>query len=151
MQDCWCTGVTAVLHQVIDFINYCSITSIFLWFQVRRTCWKLLIPGIILCIHQANERRRYIVTLSLIGWADTQNDPCDICHPLFHFDLFWPNDTIWRHRYGSTPVLVMACCLTAPSHYLNQAMHRPDYLGQINSMSWLLMPWLLASPGHQQP
>ena len=32
----------------------------------------------------------------------------------------WPSDTIWRHRSGSTLVQVMACCLTAPSHYLNQ-------------------------------
>ena len=27
---------------------------------------------------------------------------------------------IWRHEYGSTLAQVMACCLTAPSHYLNQ-------------------------------
>ena len=32
----------------------------------------------------------------------------------------WPRDTIWRHRSGSTLVQVMAWCLTAPSHYLNQ-------------------------------
>ena len=31
-----------------------------------------------------------------------------------------PGDTIWRHRSESTLVQVMACCLTAPSHYLNQ-------------------------------
>ena len=27
---------------------------------------------------------------------------------------------IWRHRSGSTLAQVIACCLTAPSHYLNQ-------------------------------
>ena len=27
----------------------------------------------------------------------------------------------------------------------------PSYLGLIRSISWLLMPWLLMSPGHQQP
>ena len=32
----------------------------------------------------------------------------------------WPSDTIWRQRSGSTLVQVMACCRTAPSHYLNQ-------------------------------
>ena len=32
----------------------------------------------------------------------------------------WPNDAIWRQRSGSTLAQVMACCLTAPSHYLNQ-------------------------------
>ena len=32
----------------------------------------------------------------------------------------WPSDAIWWHRSWSTLVQVMACCLTAPSHYLNQ-------------------------------
>ena len=30
-----------------------------------------------LCMHLANARRRYIATSSLIGWAHTQNAPCD--------------------------------------------------------------------------
>ena len=32
----------------------------------------------------------------------------------------WPSDAIWRHGSWSTLVQVMVCCLTAPSHYLNQ-------------------------------
>ena len=32
----------------------------------------------------------------------------------------WLNDTIWRHRSWSTLAKVMACCLSAPSHYLYQ-------------------------------
>ena len=32
----------------------------------------------------------------------------------------WPRDAIWRWRSWSTLFQVMACCLTAPSHYLNQ-------------------------------
>ena len=32
----------------------------------------------------------------------------------------WLSDIICRRRSGSTLVQVMACCLTAPSHYLNQ-------------------------------
>ena len=31
----------------------------------------------------------------------------------------WPSDAIWQHRSGSTLAKVMACCLAAPSHYLN--------------------------------
>ena len=31
-----------------------------------------------------------------------------------------PSDAIWRHRSRSTLAQVMACCLTAPSHYLKQ-------------------------------
>ena len=30
-------------------------------------------------------------------------------------------------------------------------VQEPSYLGFISSIPWLLMPWLLASPGHQQP
>ena len=32
----------------------------------------------------------------------------------------WPCDVIWWQRSGSTLVQAMACCLMAPSHYLNQ-------------------------------
>ena len=49
-------------------------------------------------------------------------------------NLFWPCDAIWRHRSGSTLAKVMACCLMAPSHHLNQCgflisevlWHSPD-------------------------
>ena len=36
------------------------------------------------------------------------------------FKSLWPSDTIWRQRSWSTFPQVMACCLTVPSHYLNQ-------------------------------
>ena len=36
--------------------------------------------------------------------------------------FLWFSDAIWRHRSGSTLAQVMACCLTEPSHYVNQAM-----------------------------
>ena len=32
----------------------------------------------------------------------------------------WPSDAVWWCRSGSILAQVMACCLTAPSHYLNQ-------------------------------
>ena len=35
-----------------------------------------------------------------------------------YFNSFWPSDTIWQQISGLTLVLVMVCCLTAPSHYL---------------------------------
>ena len=33
---------------------------------------------------------------------------------------WWPSDTIWRQRSGSTLAQVMVCCLKAPSYCLNQ-------------------------------
>ena len=44
--------------------------------------------------------------------------PCMLVLALPFF--LWPCDAIWRHRSGSTLAQVMACCLTAPSHYLYQ-------------------------------
>ena len=38
----------------------------------------------------------------------------------FIFNSLRPSDAIWWHRFGSTLARVMVCCLTAPSHYLNQ-------------------------------
>ena len=43
-----------------------------------------------------------------------------------------PSETKWRQRTGSTLAQVMACCLPAPSHYLNQR--------------WLIMNLMLWHP-----
>ena len=43
--------------------------------------------GIILCMGAANERRRYIITSSLIGCAHTQNDPCSIDKVAYRVDM----------------------------------------------------------------
>ena len=68
----------------------------------------------------------------------------------------------------STLAQVMAWCRHATIHYLSQCwprsmssngvtrpqwvnVRRLSYIGLTRSISWLLMPWLLASPGHQQP
>ena len=36
------------------------------------------------------------------------------------FNSLWPGGATWQHRSGSTLAQVMACCLTAPNHNLNQ-------------------------------
>ena len=44
-------------------------------------------------------------------------------------------------------------CLGHNIHYaeLTLIARGPSYLGLTRSISWLLMPWLLTSPGYQQP
>ena len=39
---------------------------------------------------------------------------------LREINSLWPSGAIWRQGSRSTLVQVKACCLTAPSHYLNQ-------------------------------
>ena len=41
-------------------------------------------------------------------------------HINWEINTLRPRDDIWRHRSGSTLAQVMACCLTATSHNLNQ-------------------------------
>ena len=36
------------------------------------------------------------------------------------FNSLWTSNNIWQHSSGSTLAQIMTCCLTAPSHYLNQ-------------------------------
>ena len=55
-------------------------------------------------------------------------------------NLLKPSDFKWRWRYSSTLVQVMAWCLTAPSHYLNQCwLTIKDILWhslQVNNVQW---------------
>ena len=44
---------------------------------------------------------------------------CGVSVEEIQVNPLWPSDGTWRHRSGSTSVHVMACCLMAPSHYLN--------------------------------
>ena len=63
---------------------------------------------------------------------------CSYCH----VNSLWPSDTIWWHRSGSILAQVMACCLTAPSHYLKQSWftvkgilwHSPNSMISIHKM-----------------
>ena len=43
------------------------------------------------------------------------------CLTIFHpvYPILRPSDAIWWYKSGSTMAQVMACCLTAPGHYLN--------------------------------
>ena len=76
--------------------------------------------------------------------SDLHNARATILNPFIIFFMLiesrtfvnslWPSDIIWRQGSRSTLAQVMACCLTAPSHYLNQCWlmisevlwHSPD-------------------------
>ena len=63
---------------------------------------------------------------NLIQENASQNIVCEITAILSRgrwVNSSGPSDAIWRCRSGSTLAQVMACCLAAPSHYLNQCWH----------------------------
>ena len=69
---------TWLLCQVIPYSVWKNRGMLFLHtHRVRSKNYALGDSGMILCMCAANERWRYSVTPSLIGWAHTQYDPCD--------------------------------------------------------------------------
>ena len=84
--ECSCPGIAT--DAMVNIWKHVWLPSIHRSTQIYRQCsrpsliklWNFPInpftkAGIILYMRPANERRRYSVTSSLIGWAHTQNDP----------------------------------------------------------------------------
>ena len=87
-------GLSSVHYQANILNNSYLMSFKSINFKVRRFYWRRVIQkcrvrnvayfvqgtihktGTILCMDPANEGRRYIVTLSLIGSVHTYNDPC---------------------------------------------------------------------------
>ena len=51
------------------------------------------------------------------------------------------------HFPGASELIHIFVCIKV----LTLNVRGPSYLGLTRSISWLMMPWLLTSPGHQQP
>ena len=97
--------------------------------------------GIILCMCPANERRRYNVTLSFIGWTHTKNDPC--------FNGLWdhvksvPPSNISHHPLGGSVSpwwLAGAHCSVIPVHCV---LEKPETNLQMSR--FLELPSLMTS------
>ena len=65
-------------------------------------CAQPIRDVVTMCLRPANERRRYIVTSYLIGWAHTQNDPCN-CVSMFIFASVVTRTCILRNIYRYKP------------------------------------------------
>ena len=73
---------------------------------------------VILCMHPANERRRYSVTSSLIGWLHTQNDPWSLYHEQ-HF-VYWRQcrkHLIWHLCFYSKRYVNLLATISFPIKY----------------------------------
>ena len=124
-----------VVHQQIKVHEYkenagnAVITSLSLW---KTIVWRYLNISNV-CTFQKNfyliQFGNYHITwIGKISQALLQeicNSIANIFLTLSHWyvdkiNSLWPSDAIWWHKSGSTLAQVVACCLTAPSHYLNQ-------------------------------
>ena len=91
--------------------------------------------------------------LNMCHITRAENTVCQCCpvnwniyHPMLSLLLL-----IWlkKHYYIFAFYIIPSHLNHADSLTLN--VRGPSYLGLTRSISWLLMPWLLTSPGHQQP
>ena len=62
--------------------------------------------------------------------------------------LHWP---LWGESTGDWWIPNTKGQWWGKCFHLTLNVRGPSYLGLTRSITWLLMPWLLASPGHQQP
>ena len=63
------------------------------------------------------ESREQIILRGHLYWESKCRD---MWRYFIHFNSLGPSDAIWRQKTGSTLAQVIACCLTAPNHYLKQ-------------------------------
>ena len=72
----------------------------------------------------------------VIIWTDYGPVNASVWASCMLLDFWWHSDCLWQHLAHSL---------------LTLNMRGPSYLDLTRSITWLLMPWLLTSPGHQQP
>ena len=81
-----------------------------------------IFSGIILSMGSANERRRYYVTPSLIGWTHTQNDPCIQLQMRLYWNVFVSTCLfIWNNFHSWS---CMSCGIIYMPH---ETIHRKWY------------------------
>ena len=78
---------------------------------------------------------------------------------IFHTTVFpsvasnftWLMPSNYKFVFMLSSHLVYVLMTSSQVTLLTLNVQGPSYLGLTRSISWLLMPWLLMSPGHQQP
>ena len=105
--------------------SHCEVTFMFKASQTEIQCkmcymcviliyqfFTYLATGCLTCV--------FTIILYVGNETDTYHCVGEQSRPQYElFNSLWPGDPIWRHGTRSTLAQVMACCLTAPSHYLN--------------------------------
>ena len=111
------------LHQNVKFYSRCPLSSISNWYHFKLVDW----------CHMVTIWEHFLVYLNILKLKMLMQKPCQqneiMATCWWNFMKIWytsgvnswrPRDAIWWCSSGSTLAQVMVCCLTAPSHYLNQ-------------------------------
>ena len=85
--------------------------------QIHVFLWLHWINDLKCQVGNANIFTEYFFSKQLSMWK-VNTASTMMMYPYIH--SLWPSDAIWWHRSVSILAQGMACCMTAPSHYLNQ-------------------------------
>ena len=77
-------------------------------------------------------------------------EPMVIYYQLYHWEQISGKLKSKYNKFHSRKCFENVVCKTA-TVLLTLNVRGPSHLSLTRSISWLLMPWLLTSPGHQQP
>ena len=96
-------------------------------------------------LRPANERRRYIITTSLIGWAQTWNQPCKVCHTIV------ASEVVVMTTYGAASgdefgIMANLClrCYSNPMHtylVLTNVYHVADDIFKLIFLNVVYLDW----------
>ena len=120
----WCRTDDKSLHEIILYYIWGCVFSVYpfplWWLREHTLCLIIIIKSevwsIIHCLGLGHETMVCSVCFSI--FLLTRSTMASVGHnELTHWGLVTPYGD---KRSGSTLAQVMACCLTAPSHYLNQ-------------------------------
>ena len=104
-------GTSNCAHPMFRLILF-GIASRITLIQMKHTCSQSVQLEWIMWIRLSG-----ILNITNTHWQPSKRQEINNC---ITFLPLWPSDSIWHHRTWSTLVQVMTCCLTAPSHYMNQ-------------------------------
>ena len=99
------------------------------WGQDQHQVARMSVRGVQAEVWSLDSRASHVAEPSASVWHPTT---CVLQRKIGYARLhsilnsLWPIDAIWHQRNGSTLAPVMACCLTAPSHCLNQSSDRSN-------------------------
>ena len=97
--------------------------------------WVLSLQGTFM--GPANERRRYLVTPSLIGWAHAQNDPCIWTLEFQHWVQMFHLYTLWGIIYDWFIYMILWLIDMSLPYAFNVGLFYQDIHGLILYSCWM--------------
>ena len=105
-------------------------------YNVACQVFKYSIVIMAYCLHNG------LLLCTIPLWRLSEKMPIKI----YSFNSHWSSDAIWQLGSGSTLAQIMACCLMAPSHYLNQCwfligevlLHSPESYCTVGTQETIL-------------